>query len=456
MTFDEQLRRLMGTAMLTVLSAGIAGNAIGQNATTQNPAAQNPAAQNPAAQNASTPSPTAVPAVTDAGTSPPQSSPVTRPSESLLTTTRLPNTSAIAQMLRSRSRAQLVRVPEMLGDFGIPGNQFVFFDSTGPGVDAIGNVAAPVASGLNRMKVAEFNKAMPSDRIYATYHHYHNTGDAFVIVESTLANPDAVDIRNVSVNRWVLGTERTFESGRSSIELRVPLGIADEINVSSDPLPLSQVATDASVLGNVGFILKRIANAGHHHVVSYGLGIETPTGEDGVLFAGSSLYEFGNDTVHLSPFLSMTARSCDGDWFTHGFAQIDTPLGGNDVTITDRVNGGSTLAGVLNDPTRLLLDTGVGRWLRQPHCNQFGIAAIGELHLMTNLSSTDQLAITRSGAFGPVTAASLPPVGTVLNTTLGVHLENSAGWHARFATSAPLTTGQLFDTEIQVQIGRRF
>ncbi|MCA9174797.1 MAG: hypothetical protein KDB14_09970 [Planctomycetales bacterium] len=377
--------------------------------------------------------------------------PAPAPVQPVSTSTSASSTSAdaIAEFLSSPVRRYVDRMPEMLGDFGVPGPLFVFDDDGGIGSSMTGVVNAPVASGMQRVRIGDFNQALPRDRIFASYHHFHNVGP--VAVEMADVSSSA---RSFSVNRWVVGAESTFEDGRSSIEARLPLGFVDGVDAFPGASSFGRVSSHQPLVGNLSLILKRIGAVGDLGVLSYGLGLELPTGGDGRLRTGTSVYEFGNDVVHLSPFVAVSKFHQDRVWFGHGFFQVDVPLGSEPLAVADlALPAPSAVFGHYTDPVRLLADLGIGRQLATNR--DWTLSALGGLHLASDLASSPTVISSRAGAFGPVSGVVVGRQATSLNSSFGFHLRHRNNWYARCATSLPLSH-RYFDSELIFQLGRNY
>ncbi|MCA9072459.1 MAG: hypothetical protein KDA84_26225, partial [Planctomycetaceae bacterium] len=97
-------------------------------------------------------------------------------------------------------------------------------------VSVQGSVDLQLAGGTRQTKIIENNHTLPQDRVYLLYNHFHN---ALITDEFLLPTRDANNIttnlgviaqrRLQSVNRFTLGFEKTFESGQSSVEFRMPM-----------------------------------------------------------------------------------------------------------------------------------------------------------------------------------------------------------------------------------------
>ena len=69
------------------------------------------------------------------------------------------------------------------------------------------------------IRIAEDNKALPVNRVYFHYSHFHNA----VRLQRTVMGTG--QFRNsLSLDSYVIGVERVFDQGDSSVEVRMPFG----------------------------------------------------------------------------------------------------------------------------------------------------------------------------------------------------------------------------------------
>ncbi|NND99304.1 MAG: hypothetical protein HKN47_18445 [Pirellulaceae bacterium] len=334
-----------------------------------------------------------------------------------------------SRYFRSTSRHRLAKMPEM---FGVS-RRFSAIASIDEG-SGITTGDLPHAGGISGLKVAENNQAMTSDRIWFGYSHMH---DAFSAVDESTGTAS-----ELSADRYVFGIERTFSDGAWSAELRLPIsGDRSSGTFQMDPL------------GDVSFILKRLLHGDACRARSIGLGIELPTGDSGRLIGHDIDGILQSDSVHLIPFFAASGRNGDR-MFRHFFAQLDIPIGSDDISV--EIRNGGVFADELSAPLTASIDAGLGYWLLVPddHCDS-GLAAILEAQYTTRLGSADQVTLgTQTGFpsrvnFGGVTE-------DVLNITTGVHAECLGGWATRVAASIPVTDDQIFDSQWILQVNRTF
>ncbi len=332
----------------------------------------------------------------------------------------------------------LASVPNMLGDFYGQQGQFT---TTGGNFDAVADLPA---AGGGRMKIAENNKALPMDRCYVMYHHFHNalTADSNLLIPGTEEDAD--------VNRYTIGIERMFFEGNWSVDLRMPF--FDTYNMQSGAF-----GVQGGEIGNLSVALKRLISATEMGAVAAGLGINVPTGSDVHTQDSPNEFTLNNQTVRLSPYLGFlrTPNPCT---FIHGFAQIDLPLNGNRVDYVDTGSGQSGSLGLVTEQTLLYLDVAAGYWLyRNPcSCGVTGVASLLELHYATTLQDADVVTGTLGG--------STVEFGNVLNrldftnVTVGVHTEFGGRNTFRVAGVFPLQDElrRPFDAELQITFNKYY
>ncbi|MEM1067785.1 MAG: hypothetical protein AAGG48_16895 [Planctomycetota bacterium] len=351
----------------------------------------------------------------------------------------------LSQYYRSRSRASLLRMPEMFGDFRSPGSRAVASIGTFNSL----SIELPAAAGISGLRIAENNQALPADRFWFAYNYFDNA------LSINPAGPVAAPSDDQSLHRLMLAREWLLDDGRTSIEARIPFGSAININDNAIAgLASSNYRIDSDSIGNLSLILKRLLYGDGCVALSGGLGIETPTGSSVRLITADIDVTQEVEAVHLVPFLSATERF--NQWFGHAFLQLDIPLGDDPIVGSlDPLTAPGTLAEIGASP-RLGLDVGIGYWFIQPRCScDFGLAAIAELHLTTGLGDTDSATIVD----GTTTLSINTPVGVsddLLNATFGLISSHGNGWSIRSAVVAPLRDQRVFDVEAVLQLNRTF
>jgi hypothetical protein len=332
----------------------------------------------------------------------------------------------------------------MFGDFFRIGSQLqVRLLPTNP---ASGVFDLPLAGGSPRLSVAENNGTLPQDRIYFLYNHFQNA-----LTDTTDGLLRGPFRQTFCVDRYTLGFEKTFLDRTWSVELRMPLaGIGDFSTTDTE-------VTGGNV-GNLAIVVKRLIYESDTSAAAIGLGIDTPTGSDAQGRLHTTDFAVHNQAVCLVPYIAFVEKPSD-DYFFQGFLSLNVPTSGNRIAYHDPNDSWSTL-GMLNEATLLQLDLEAGRWLyRSPDARVFtGLASVVELHYTTTLQDADHVggAVPASALqwqFGDVADRA-----DILDLTVGLHGEFTRNTLCRVGLAVPLLTGtnRGFDSELQVQIERRF
>ena len=330
--------------------------------------------------------------------------------------------------------ARLSRTPDVFGDSFIPVSADIDV-GTLTGMTSLNSVDAdlPLGGGMRRFK-NEHARALPTDRVFFLYNHFHNALD---LRTSTGTATDSVD-------QFTFGFEKTSEDGLWSFELRMPFsGEAD--------LSAGGVTVQSNGVGNLVGTLKRLLYSDSTFAAAFGLAVVTPTGSDAtVSFPGSnSRIEFKNDATHLLPYLALQS-SPDDNWFFHTFAQVDIAANENKVNLQGT---GFSDSDSLADQTLLYLDASAGYWWYRAAdvSGLTGLASVVELHYTTTLNDAD-IADLNGASIG-----NFENRYDVLNLTAGVHSEWSGNTAVRVAVVVPLDRDErFFDSETQVSVIRRY
>lgn len=337
-----------------------------------------------------------------------------------------------SSLLGTGDRSRLFRAPHMFGDqwlhMQLISNNPVLGDS---------QADVPLAGGARRLKVSEQNKAMPQNRIYGFYNHFHNAIDA-----ETFSGA-----RSEHVDRYTLGLEKTFCRGLCSIDLRMPFtggyGFGD-----------GQASLSGDEVGNLQVILKRLLISRQWLAISAGMGIDTPTGSDALIDSPltDTRIVVRNEAVNLQPYVSLLT-ACQGGLFMHGFAQLDVPAGSHTAEVFDTQNNTSS-SEQIDDQTLLHLDLGGGWWLVQNPWGGCvtGVAAIAEFHYTTSLEDADQAVLLTNRTAAVLRSA--PGRVDLVNTTVGIHTAIGQATACRVGAAFPISEGddRLFDSELQFSL----
>jgi hypothetical protein len=353
------------------------------------------------------------------------------------------------------SNLRLASVPNMFGDLGLATVMIDVKRGASGTAGFASNVDLPTAGGSRRVKIAENDSPIPVDRVFLNYNHFHNV---FQLSEQ-LAIPPGLPptIRQVPIDRYTVGVEKTMAEGQYSVELRLPFnGTFDE--------QLQTVGVDGGNIGNLALVFKSLLYSDEEAAVGAGLGIDTPTGSDSIGRIGQAQLRFNNQSLHLLPYIGFLVAPGDPTWgwndgvFLSGFAQIDIVTDGSNVNLLPPSGAGARSLGKFNEQNLAFLDLGVGYWLfRHPYAERLtGLAVVSELHYTTSLQDSDVLGANLPG--GEITVASRGNRFDVLNGTIGVQMLMFELSSLRVAGVFPLRDEdqRFFDSEVQVQFNRRF
>lgn len=345
-----------------------------------------------------------------------------------------------------RSRQQLASVPNMFGDFGMVGAVAVF-DNPAGNSRVIGAFDIPGAGGSRPVKIAENDSPIPVDRVFFNYNHFHNV---FEFQEASLFPIPQLTTRQLPIDRYTLGFEKTFLGGNWSCELRLPLNGTVEAEGTA-------FAVSGGNWGNLAVIVKSLLYDDGVLAVGAGLGIDTPTGSRAEADIGDVQVTFENEAVHLLPYLGGIWSPTESLFFT-GFLQVDVATGGNDVIVSQFGLPGQS-AGLFNSQNLLYVDAGVGYWLYQnPYADWMtGLAGVLEVHYTTALNDTDSVFFQGDGTFGLI--SNPQNRFDVVNLTAGLNFLLGELSNLRVAGVAPLGDSadrRFFDAEVQVQFNQRF
>ncbi|MCG2684936.1 MAG: hypothetical protein L6306_15135 [Planctomycetales bacterium] len=337
---------------------------------------------------------------------------------------------------RSAARTPIVRlasVPNIFGDSFSRGGGLGYYDGEQPGQYTV--IDLPPAGGGGRMRIADNNKAFPTDRVFFMYNHFQN---------ALLANPITFGPgETASLDRYTFGLEKTFRDGLWSVELRMPFCGAYQISA-----PGATVGSEH--IGNLKITLKRLLYTAEYSAVAAGLGIETPTGSDTTGAVYETDFTVHNDAAYLSPWIGILGAP-NSKYFYQGFLQLDLAANGNAVDLD------STRLGRYCEQNLMYVDLALGRWLfHEPAATGLkGMAMLVEFHYATTLQ--DSMMLTGEGRSGPVIFGNLDNRLDVPNITVGLHTE-IAKTTVEIGGVLPLRTGRerMFDAEVQIFVNRYF
>ena len=352
---------------------------------------------------------------------------------------------------------RLASAPDMFGDFFMSGGNLNFARNNNgvPGEQSFGSFTVPGAGGSRRVKIAENNKAMPTDRLIFSYNHFEN---ALQFSSNTLGNPGAAVRQTSPIDRCTIGIEKTFLDGEYSCEVRMPF-------VSQFDFQTPAIVGNGGQIGNLAVILKKLLVEDEDFAVVVGMGIDIPTGSDFLLDdvgsnpAQPTRFNFHNDSLHLLPYTGFLFAGDDRPYFINGFMQVDVATAGNRIE-AGRVNGPSRILGTFNEQNLLFLDLGTGYWLHRDDTGTnplTSLATLLEFHYTTSLQDTD---VVNATVFGrPINYRNNFNRFDIVNITTGVQARLWDNTSVRVAGVFPLGSRddqRFFDSEVQVQINRQF
>tara|TARA_R110002072_G_scaffold303121_1_gene494564 strand:+ start:100110 stop:101549 length:1440 start_codon:yes stop_codon:yes gene_type:complete len=368
---------------------------------------------------------------------PPVSTPSTGAADSSTTTPALSPFAAFEPPSRNNPfLARLSRTPDVFGDSFNPVSAAIFLNNlivSSPLDQVVTDL--PLGGGMRRFK-NEHARALPTDRVFFLYNHFHNA------LRFETDNTSVTD----NVDQFTFGFEKTSDDGQWSFELRMPF--SGDVDLAGD-----DAAVESNGVGNLVGTLKRLLYSDSNFAAALGLAVVAPTGSDATVtfsFAGQSARtEFKNDAVHLLPYLALQMAP-DDNWFFHTFVQVDIAANENKVNLQ---GPGFSDSGSLADQTLLYLDASAGYWWYRTTNDSglTGLASVVELHYTTTLNDADTANL--NGAF----IGNFENRYDVLNLTAGVHSEWSGNTAVRVAVVVPLDRDErFFDSETQVSVIRRY
>ena len=257
---------------------------------------------------------------------------------------------------------------------------------------------------------------MPQDRLYFTFNYFSN-------LNSVLDRRFQSSVDELRAYRYIFGFEKTFDEGRGSVGIQLPLdNLTAESAISGN---FAKQGGSSTSLNNLTVFAKYILkiNPETGSLISAGLAVTPSTGPD--TFAGASYVNGVNDTT-VQPFIGYLWRR--DRFFLHGFVALDVPTSVRDVTM------------VYND-------LGIGYYLyrnSEPHAFLTALVPTFEVHVndpLTHRDYNNQLDLT----------------GTpdIVNLTYGVNAMIGQRSLFTFGVVTPVTGPRPFDYEIVALINFR-
>ena len=334
----------------------------------------------------------------------------------------------------------------------VPGASFL-------GYWAHGDAILLPSGGAGRLSVADNNKAVTQDRAYFQYNHFHNIGfvdaSASYYVDPLPDGQEWAYSKTPSVDRFLLGGEKSFADGLFSFEVRLPMTTHD------GDFSLFQTDCENGQMGDLSLIFKTMLAESETTAWATGLGLELPTGSESTTQILDTRFTWRNETVSLVPYLAVTTAPTER-LFANSFLQLNIPVTGSPLAYSDP-NVGYGTSEAYHEPILLLANLGTGCWLRRTGQGQAlrGIAAMFELHCTTRLDTPDsvQASVGFQGSDeGYRYSVYLDPTWqhTLVDATIGTHVELGGGWRCRGGVSLPLLDNRSFDFEAVAQVEKGF
>ena len=213
-------------------------------------------------------------------------------------------------------------------------------------VTTVQQALVPVPGRYSGISIVDNDSPRPTDRAYFNYSYYDGIGAQM--------NPG---LGNITMNRPILGFEKTFLDGNASVGLRVPF-----IQMNGPPGVGADAVGDMSVLSKYAFI-----NDPNGNVLSTGLIVTVPTGP-----AGGTMVD-GSEVPHstlFQPWLGFVQVFDRA--YVQGITALIVPTDGRDTTLW-----GNSL--------------GMGYWLYRADGDRLirGIIPVAEVHVRTPFNNRE-------------------------------------------------------------------
>lgn len=267
-------------------------------------------------------------------------------------------------------------------------------------------LSLPEPGGFSRYtRISQNTSPIPMDRVFTNYNYLNSV------------------LNGTGTSQFMVGFERTFLDGNASVQVNIPLSSTLS---STQRLDNGASATDAE-LGNISVWFKYLAYKSDNLALSAGLGVNTPTADDVVVYSTlnstTPLLRVRNESVMLNPFVGAVYRASDC-FFVQNFTQVDIDTNGNPVAV-----GGSNI-GRLRSATLFSTGFGAGYVVYQ---NDDSCSMISRIVPMTEIHYTSDL-----GTGSTFTSAA----GTVTSRTNNIDVLNlTAGTNISFGPNANLNVG---------------
>jgi hypothetical protein len=277
-------------------------------------------------------------------------------------------------------------------------------------------LASKIVPSVRGFKIAENMSPIPQDRIFFGFNFYDQLSqDLNEFFESPL--------KDIRYYRYVFGFEKTFNEGKGSVGLRLPLNTLYAKSVN----PRLAAGGHSTSLGNLTIFTKYILgqNPRTGSLVTVGLALTPPTGPDRL--AGANFVR-GLNTTTFQPFLGYFLPVGRRGWI-HGFTAVDVPMN-------------------IQDATMAYNDIGINYFLfrsQEPYDYLTAIVPTFEVHVNNPLNHRNEYSFR-----------DLNGVPDVVNLTFGVNFEFFRSSVLTMGIATPVTGPRPFDLEALVLFNVRF
>ena len=182
-------------------------------------------------------------------------------------------------------------------------------------------LATSLVPSVRGFKIAENQSPQPQDRVFFTFNYFTDLNGP---VNRRFESP----VNNIRAYRYIGGFEKTYDEGRGSFGLRLPLN-----QITANPAISGNFAKPggtSTALGDLSlftkYVLKSDPKTGS--LLSVGLEVTAPTGPNQF---GGAKYLQGLHSTEIQPFIGyLLVRN---RFYLHGFSAISTPSSVRDVTM---------------------------------------------------------------------------------------------------------------------------
>jgi hypothetical protein len=275
-------------------------------------------------------------------------------------------------------------------------------------------IAASLSPTVRSFKIAENQSPMPQDRAYFTFYYFNN-------LNSALNRHFLSPLEQMQAYRYIFGLEKTFDEGRGSIGIQLPLD-----NLTAESTLPGRLGGSSTSLNNLTVLSKYILkyNPETGSLISVGVAVTPRTGP--LTFAGAPYLVGVNDTA-VQPFVGYLWRR--ERFYLHGFVALDVPTSIRDVTM------------VYND-------IGIGYYVYlNPHPGALltGLAPTFEVHVNDPLTHGDY-----NNPYDPTGTPNVVDLTYAINAMVG---QNGV---FTFGVVTPVTGPRPFSYELAVLLNWRF